>query len=98
MGVIQHSSGSLPDGQCVRLRHSACAAAQYTAFKEGYSFNTLLKGADLRDSLHVKRSGNLIKIAGGKTTATVGTNGAKVCMVTPPPAREHLLPPASASP
>ncbi len=57
------------------------SGAQYAAFKEGYSFNTLLKGADLRDSLHVKRSGNVIKIAGGKTTATVGTNGAKVCMV-----------------
>ncbi len=57
---------------------------QYAAFKEGYSFNTLLKGADLRDSLRVKRSGNVIKVAGGKTTATVGMNGAKVCMVRCP--------------
>ena len=54
---------------------------QYAAFKEGYSFNTLLKGSDLRDSLRVKRSGNVIKVAGGKTTAVVGMNGSKVCMV-----------------
>ena len=54
---------------------------QYAAFKEGYSFNTLLEGQDLRDSLRVKRSGDNIKVASGKTTATVGTNGAKTCMV-----------------
>lgn len=60
----------------------AVSVAQYAAFKEGYSFNTLLKGADLRDSLHVKRSGNVIKVAGGKTTAVVGMNGSKVCMVS----------------
>ena len=54
---------------------------QYAAFKEGYSFNTLLEGQDLRDSLRVKRSGDNIKVASGKTTASVGTNGAKICMV-----------------
>ena len=61
-----------------------CPCLQYAAFKEGYSFNTLLRGADLRDSLHVKRSGNVIKVAGGKTTAVVGMNGSKVCMVRVP--------------
>ncbi len=61
-----------------------CTCLQYAAFKEGYSFNTLLRGADLRDSLHVKRSGNVIKVAGGKTTAVVGMNGSKVCMVRVP--------------
>ena len=55
--------------------------AQYAAFKEGYSFNTLLEGQDLRDSLRVKRSGDNIQVASGKTTAKVGTNGAKTCMV-----------------
>ncbi len=52
------------------------------AFKEGYSFNTLLKGADLRDALRVKKSNNTIKVAGGKTTATVEGNTTKVCVVS----------------
>lgn len=55
---------------------------QYAAFKEGYSFNTLLEGQDLRDSLRVKRNGDNIKVQAGKTLATVGTNGAKTCMVS----------------
>ena len=57
--------------------------AQYSAFKEGYSFNTVLNddGQDLRDSLRVRRSGDDIKIQSGKTLAKVGTNGAKVCEV-----------------
>ena len=54
---------------------------QYAAFKQGYSFNTLLAGQDLRDALLVKRSGDNIKVASGKTTAAVGTNGSKICMV-----------------
>ena len=57
---------------------------QYSAFKEGYSFNTLEEGGnDIRDSLRIRRNGDNIRIVSGKTTATVGTNGAKVCMVRP---------------
>ena len=61
--------------------------AQMAAFKEGYSWNTMLHGgADLRDALRVKKSGNTIKIAGGQSTATVEGKVAKVCMVSARPA------------
>ena len=57
---------------------------QYSAFKEGYSFNTLEEGGnDIRDSLRIRRNGDNIRIVSGKTTASVGANGAKVCMVSP---------------
>ncbi|BDA50254.1 hypothetical protein COCOBI_15-3830 [Coccomyxa sp. Obi] len=72
--------------------HILPSPIEYAAFKEGYSFNTLLKGSDLRDSLRVKRSGNVIKVAGGKTTATVGMNGSKVCMDSIFPINMLLLP------
>lgn len=56
---------------------------QYSAFKEGYSFNTLLEGGnDIRDSLRIRRNGDNIRIVSGKTVATVGTNGSKTCMVS----------------
>ena len=52
------------------------------AFKEGYSWNTLLNGgADLRDALRVKKSGSTVKIAGGQSTATLEGKVTKVCMV-----------------
>ncbi|EIE23265.1 hypothetical protein COCSUDRAFT_33294 [Coccomyxa subellipsoidea C-169] len=72
--------------------HILPSPIEYAAFKEGYSFNTLLRGADLRDSLHVKRSGNVIKVAGGKTTAVIGMNGSKVCMDSIFPISMLLLP------
>ncbi|KAK9903337.1 hypothetical protein WJX75_003171 [Coccomyxa subellipsoidea] len=72
--------------------HILPSPIEYAAFKEGYSFNTLLKGSDLRDSLRVKRSGNVIKVAGGKTTAVVGMNGSKVCMDSIFPISMMLLP------
>lgn len=69
--------------------------AQTAAFKDGYSFNTLLKGADLRDALRVRKSNNTTKIAGGKTTATVEGNATKVCVVSaqkgPPVTRHHQI-------
>lgn len=52
------------------------------AFKEGYSFNTLLKGGDLRDALRVRKSGSAIKVAGSKTTAVVEGTTTKVCVVS----------------
>ena len=62
----------------------SCYLMQYSAFKEGYSFNTLEEGGnDIRDSLRIRRNGDNIRIVSGKTTATVGTNGSKVCMVSP---------------
>ncbi|CAK0786837.1 hypothetical protein CVIRNUC_010051 [Coccomyxa viridis] len=73
--------------------HILPSPIEYSAFKEGYSFNTLEEGGnDIRDSLRIRRNGDNIRIVSGKTTATVGTNGAKVCMDSIFPISMLLLP------